>query len=323
MSSIHTRIGSYYSYVNQQIIGQEHLIRRLFIALLADGHLLVEGAPGLAKTTAIKTLAEGLEGEFHRVQFTPDLLPADLTGTEIYRPQDGTFQFQQGPLFHNLLLADEINRAPAKVQSALLEAMGERQVTVGRTTYALPRLYLVMATQNPIEQEGTYPLPEAQLDRFLMHVFIDYPSVESERKILQLVRQQVINQHTPVIQRPDEITQSDIFAARDEVLNMHMTDAIEEYIVQLIAATRDPAHYGDDLTRWVMYGASPRGTIALDRCARANAWLEGRDYVAPQDIQAVAQDALHHRVLMSFEAEAEGMTSKDFIAELIQRVPVP
>jgi len=323
MSTNYDRIHNYLSFINQQIIGQENLVKRLFIALLADGHLLVEGAPGLAKTTAIKTLADGLEGEFHRVQFTPDLLPADLTGTEIYRPQDGSFQFQQGPLFHNLLLADEINRAPAKVQSALLEAMGERQITVGRTTYRLPQLFLVMATQNPIEQEGTYPLPEAQLDRFLMHVYIDYPSAESEKKILKLVRQQALEhatQHTP---RPQEISQADIFSAREEILNLHMSDAVEEYIVQFVSATRDPSHYGDNLSRWVMYGSSPRGTLSLDRCARANAWLEGRDYVAPQDVQEVVQDVLHHRVLMTFEAEAEGISSRDFIAELVQRVPVP
>lgn len=324
MSTNFDRISSYLSYLNQQIIGQENLIKRLFIALLADGHLLVEGAPGLAKTTAIKTLADGLEGEFHRVQFTPDLLPADLTGTEIYRPQDGSFQFQQGPLFHNLLLADEINRAPAKVQSALLEAMGERQITVGRTTYQLPKLFLVMATQNPIEQEGTYPLPEAQLDRFLMHVFIDYPSVDSEKKILRLVRDQALRSSSDShAARPEAISQTDIFSARNEILELHMSDAVEEYIVQLIAATRSPSHYGDELARWVMYGASPRGTLSLDRCARANAWLDGRDYVAPQDIQEVAEDVLHHRVLMSFEAEAEGISSRDFIAELIQRVPVP
>ena len=249
MSASYDRISQYLHYINQQIIGQEGLVKRLFIALLADGHLLVEGAPGLAKTTAIKTLAEGLEGEFHRVQFTPDLLPADLTGTEIYRPQDGSFHFQQGPLFHNLLLADEINRAPAKVQSALLEAMGERQITVGRTTYQLPKLFLVMATQNPIEQEGTYPLPEAQLDRFLMHIFIDYPSVESEKKILQLVRSQSMAQPNSYVSKPQEISQADIFSARDDILKLHMSEAVEDYIVQFVTATRDPQHYGEDLPR--------------------------------------------------------------------------
>jgi MoxR-like ATPase len=316
-------ISNFLKYLDQRIIGQSDMTKRLFIALLADGHLIVEGAPGLAKTTAIKVLSDGLEGDFHRVQFTPDLLPADLTGTEIYRPQDGSFHFQQGPLFHNLLLADEINRAPAKVQSALLEAMGERQITVGRTTYQLPRLFLVMATQNPIEQEGTYPLPEAQLDRFLMHINIDYPSVEAEKAILKLVRDGAGASNQQAIQAPTKLTQAMLFEARKEVLNIHMADAIEEYVVQLIAATRNAAAYGDDMSRWVMFGASPRGTIALDRCARAHAWLNERDYVAPEDIHAIAPNVLRHRVLLSFEAEAEGITPDHFIQELINRVPVP
>lgn len=323
MNSPFERISSYLNYLNQRIIGQSALTKKLFIALLADGHLLVEGAPGLAKTTAIKALADGLQGDFHRVQFTPDLLPADLTGTEIYRPQDASFHFQHGPLFHNLLLADEINRAPAKVQSALLEAMGERQITVGRTTYQLPKLFLVMATQNPIEQEGTYPLPEAQLDRFLMHVNISYPDIESEKKILQLVRKQALSEEEIRREQPQEITQDMIFSAREKVLTMHMSDTIEEYIVQLIAATRNPVSYGDDIAGWIMYGASPRGTISLDRCARANAWLNGRDYVAPEDVQDVAADVLRHRILLSFEAEAEGISADRFIEELINRVPVP
>jgi len=316
-------ISNFLKYLDQRIIGQTDMTKRLFIALLADGHLIVEGAPGLAKTTAIKILADGLEGDFHRVQFTPDLLPADLTGTEIYRPQDGSFHFQQGPLFHNLLLADEINRAPAKVQSALLEAMGERQITVGRTTYQLPQLFLVMATQNPIEQEGTYPLPEAQLDRFLMHINIDYPSVEAEKEILRLVRDGAHSQNQNTINPPEQLTQAMLFAAREEVLDIHMADAVEEYIVQLIVATRNAAAYGEDMSRWVMFGASPRGTIALDRCARAHAWLSGRDYVAPEDIHAIAPNVLRHRVLLSFEAEAEGITPDHFIQELISRVPVP
>jgi len=316
-------ISDFLKYLDQRIIGQTDMTKRLFIALLADGHLIVEGAPGLAKTTAIKILADGLEGDFHRVQFTPDLLPADLTGTEIYRPQDGSFHFQQGPLFHNLLLADEINRAPAKVQSALLEAMGERQITVGRTTYQLPKLFLVMATQNPIEQEGTYPLPEAQLDRFLMHINIDYPSVEAEKEILRLVRDGAHSENQNTIHPPEKLTQAMLFDAREEVLDIHMADAVEEYIVQLIAATRNAAVYGEDMSRWVMFGASPRGTIALDRCARAHAWLSGRDYVAPEDIHAIAPNVLRHRVLLSFEAEAEGITPDHFIQELISRVPVP
>ncbi|VAW83721.1 MoxR-like ATPase in aerotolerance operon [hydrothermal vent metagenome] len=310
--------------LNASIIGQEALVTRLLIALLADGHLLVEGAPGLAKTTAIKNLAKGLEGDFHRIQFTPDLLPADVTGTEIYRPQEASFKFQKGPLFHHFVLADEINRAPAKVQSALLEAMGERQVTVGKSTYPLPPLFLVMATQNPIEQEGTYPLPEAQLDRFLMLVRIDYPDKVAEKKILELVRQQAIDagdkQQTP----PQEtVSQQHIFESRQEVLKLHLAPALEDYIIELVTATRQPELYGDDLARWVAYGASPRATIALDRCARAHAWLHQRDYVSPQDIQEVAPDILRHRVILSFEAEAEGVTTDTFIAELLNRIPVP
>ncbi len=311
-------------YVSDRIIGQEALVRRLLIALLADGHLLVEGAPGLAKTTAIKTLLEGLEADFHRIQFTPDLLPADLTGTEIYRPQEGTFEFQKGPIFHNLLLADEINRAPAKVQSALLEAMGERQVTIGRVTYPLPRLFLVMATQNPIEQEGTYPLPEAQLDRFLMHVRIDYPDLEAEGRILALNRDRARREEGGEAPPPAEtIGQEAVFAARRQVLDLHMAPELERYLLQLIVATRDPAPWGGDLAQWQRYGASPRATLALDRCARAHAWLAGRDYVSPEDIHAIAPDVLRHRVLLSFEAEAEGITPDHFVAELLGRIPLP
>jgi MoxR-like ATPase len=304
------------------IIGQQTLVEHLLIALLADGHLLVEGAPGLAKTTAIKELAKRIEGDFHRLQFTPDLLPGDLTGTEIYRPQTGGFEFQQGPIFHNLVLADEINRAPAKVQSALLEAMGERQITVGQITYTLPRLFLVMATQNPIEQEGTYPLPEAQLDRFLMHVRVGYPDAGTERRILELARRQASAAATAATDETVLLTQQQIFSAQQEVLALHMAPAVEEYLVQLLLASRDPAPYDAELARWISYGASPRGTIALDRCARAQAWLQGRDYVSPEDVQAVAFDTLRHRILLSFEAEAEGLTTDDIIRELIKRVPV-
>ena len=305
------------------IIGQTALVDRLLIALLADGHLLVEGAPGLAKTTAIKELAARIEGDFHRIQFTPDLLPADLTGTEIYRPQQAVFEFQRGPIFHNLLLADEVNRAPAKVQSALLEAMGERQVTVGRTTYLLPQLFLVMATQNPIEQEGTYPLPEAQLDRFLMHVRVDYPDASAEAAILKFARDRARDALLETPQPERCLSQAQVFAARAEVLNLHLAPALEEYIVQFTLATRTPKAYGDDLARWVAYGASPRGTIALDRCARAHAWLNDRDFVAPEDVHAVAIDVLRHRVLLSYEAEAEGVTSDKLIAQLLERVPLP
>jgi len=311
-------------HINQKIVGQTHLVQSMIIAILADGHVLVEGAPGLAKTTAIKELSLGLEGDFHRIQFTPDLLPGDVTGTEIYRPQDGSFAFQQGPIFHNLILADEINRAPAKVQSALLEAMAERQVTVGRTTYPLPELFLVMATQNPIEQEGTYPLPEAQLDRFLLYVRIDYPDKEAEHEILKIARQQAMKKEPG--NASDEctpVTQEILFRARQKVLDIHISPALEEYIIQIVVATRDPSSYGDDLKTWVNFGASPRATIALDRCSKAHAWLHGRDYVSPDDIHAVAHDVLRHRVLLSFEAEAEGISSDKFITELLNRVPVP
>lgn len=307
------------SWLNDQIIGQEHLTERLLIALLADGHLLVEGAPGLAKTKAIKTLAQAIEGDFHRIQFTPDLLPADVTGTDIYRPQQGTFEFQPGPIFHNLVLADEINRAPAKVQSALLEAMAERQVSVGSKTYALPALFMVMATQNPIEQEGTYPLPEAQLDRFLLHVNVDYPDVAAERRILQLVRNEAAAIPSAL---PATITQATLLAARQEILELHMAASVEEYIVQLINATRRPAHYNAELEQLLEYGASPRGTIALDRCARAYAWLKGKDFVSPDDVQAVVHDCLRHRLILSFEAEASGINSDQVIDKLLSAVPI-
>ncbi|WP_163834038.1 AAA family ATPase [Spartinivicinus ruber] len=305
-------------YLSSQIIGQHRLVERLLIALLADGHLLVEGAPGLAKTKAIKALSDGLEADFHRIQFTPDLLPADITGTDIYRPENGSFEFQPGPVFNHLVLADEINRAPAKVQSALLEAMAERQVSVGKTSYPLPDLFLVMATQNPIEQEGTYPLPEAQLDRFLMHVMIGYPTADAERKILQLARGEAI-QAPKLPAQP--VTQTDIFAARQAILALHMADPVEEYIVQLVLATRDARAYDDQLASWLEYGASPRGTIALDRCARAYAWLQGRDFVTPDDVQAIAHDVLRHRLLLTFEAEAEGVNADHVIDQLLQVVP--
>ncbi len=307
------------AHVESRIIGQAGLVDRLLIALLADGHLLVEGAPGLAKTRAIKALADGIEADFHRLQFTPDLLPSDLIGTDIYRPETGSFEFQQGPIFHNLLLADEINRAPAKVQSALLEAMAERQVTVGQHTRPLPRLFLVMATQNPIEQEGTYPLPEAQLDRFLLYVKIGYPDAAAEREILRLARGEALQGEQAA---PQPLQQAEIFAAREAALGLHLAEPVEEYIVQLVQATRQPATYGDDLARWIDYGASPRASIALERCARAHAWLDGRDYVSPDDVQAIPPDLLRHRVLRSYGAEAEGITDEHLINELLNRVPV-
>lgn len=308
----------------QRIIGQGDLVDRLLVALLADGHLLVEGAPGLAKTTAIRTLAGYLEADFARVQFTPDLLPADLTGTEVWRPQEGRFEFQPGPIFHSILLADEINRAPAKVQSALLEAMGERQVTVGRHTYALSPLFLVMATQNPIEQEGTFPLPEAQLDRFLMHVRIGYPRVEAEAEILRLAREQARQVVRPVPQTdPLRITQAQVFAARALVLDLHMAPSVERYIIELVLASRDAGRYDPVLARRIGWGASPRGSIALERCARAHAWLAGRDFVTPDDIRAVAPDVLRHRILPSYEATAEGWDGDRLVGELLRLVPLP
>jgi len=315
---LHQNINQLKDWLASKIVGQEHLVERLMIALLADGHLLVEGAPGLAKTKAIKTLSEGLEADFHRVQFTPDLLPADITGSDIYRPQEGSFEFQAGPLFHNLVLADEINRAPAKVQSALLEAMAERQISVGKNTYQLPELFLVMATQNPIEQEGTYPLPEAQMDRFLMHIMVDYPAPETERIILNLSRQEALKTEQSGI---EALTQETLFEARKQVLAVHMAEPVEEYLVQLILATRNTSAYGGDLALWLDFGASPRATIALDRCSRALAWMEGRDFVTPDNIRAVAQDVLRHRLILSFEAEAAGITANQVIDKLLTTVP--
>ncbi len=310
-------------FASSQIIGQQSLINRLLIAILADGHLLVEGAPGLAKTRSIKVIGEGIEGDFHRIQFTPDLLPADLTGTEIYRPQDGSFVFQRGPLFHNLILADEINRAPAKVQSALLEAMAERQITVGAETYPLPEVFLVMATQNPIEQEGTYPLPEAQLDRFLMHVRVDYPGAGEEKQILHLTRNEARNAGNANATDFRRLDQQTLLDARNLVLDTYLADNLEDYIIELVLATRQSERYGNDFQGWIQYGASPRASMALDRCARAYAWLDGREFVTPEDIQEIAADVLRHRIILSYEAEADGITPDRCIEELVARVAVP
>ena len=309
--------------LSAEIVGQSALIERLLIALLADGHLLVEGAPGLAKTTAIRALAARLEAPFARVQFTPDLLPADLTGTEVWRPQDGRFEFLPGPIFHPVLLADEINRAPAKVQSALLEAMGERQVTVGRHTYPLPPLFLVMATQNPIEQEGTFPLPEAQLDRFLMYVRIGYPEAAAEFEILRLARERARESMQASAVTHPQLPLADVFAARAAVLDLHVAPQLERYLVELVLASRDPARYDPALAKRIAWGASPRGSIALERCARARAWLQGRDFVTPEDVRAIAPDVLRHRVLPSYEATAEGWDGERLVAELLSKVPLP
>src|SRR5688572_18961905 len=321
--SLQEKFGKLEAHLKRLVVGQERLLNRMLVALLSDGHLLVEGAPGLAKTRAIKVLSHSVEGDFHRLQFTPDLLPADLTGTEIYRPQDGTFVFRQGPLFHNLLLADEINRAPAKVQSALLEAMGERQVTVGRQTYPLPPLFLVMATQNPIEQEGTFPLPEAQLDRFLMYLRIGYPAAEAETEILRLARERARIVLQPVADALARMPIQDVFDARAAVLDLHLAPPVERYLIELVLASRDAARYDEALARRIAWGASPRGSIALERCARARAWLAGRDFVTPEDVRAIAPDVLRHRVLPSYEATAEGWDGDRLVRALLDKVPLP
>lgn len=304
-------------YLQSQVIGQHDLVQQLLIALLADGHILVEGPPGLAKTRAVKTLADCIDGDFHRVQFTPDLLPADLTGTDIFRPETGEFTFQAGPIFNSLILADEINRAPAKVQAAMLEAMAEKQVTAGRKTYQLPELFLVMATQNPIEQEGTYPLPEAQLDRFLLHLEVQYPSSEHELDILRLNRGEAQGEAST---KPQPLSQEIIFAARQQALNIHMAEAVEQYIIRLVMATRQPERYSPELAQWLEMGVSPRATIALDRCARAHAWLAGRDYVTPEDVQKMAFPVLRHRLLLSYHAQAEGIHANKVISQLLALV---
>ena len=322
-----TAFASIKSHLQNQIVGQSELIQRLLTALLADGHLLVEGAPGLAKTRSIKALATGLDADFHRIQFTPDLLPADLIGSDVYRPEKGEFNFLPGPVFHNLILTDEINRAPAKVQSALLEAMGEHQVTVGATSHQLPRLFLVMATQNPIEQEGTYPLPEAQLDRFMLHVMVDYPTPEESRQIMELAHKESLAEleetTTAESSKINKLSEEVVFAARREVLLQHLSDPVADYMVELVEASRHPERYGADLAGWVRWGASPRGVIALNRCARAQAWLSDRDFVTPEDVQAVAPDILRHRILLDYEARADGITPQKVVKTILERVPSP
>ncbi|MBE6445540.1 MAG: MoxR family ATPase [Alphaproteobacteria bacterium] len=319
MSNVRNKIIELKNFMDARIIGQEDLVNKLIITLLADGNALVEGAPGLAKTKAIKTLASSINAQYNRIQFTPDLLPSDITGSEIYVASKGEFEFRKGPIFANLVLADEINRAPAKVQSALLEAMAERQVSVGGKKYALPPLFMVMATQNPIEHEGTYNLPEAQLDRFLMYIKIDQPEAMAEKRILRLVREEIsfANTTTPTLEIED------ILKARSEALSVHMSDAVEEYLVQLIMATRHPEKYDAKMAGYVMYGASPRATLALDRCAKINAWLREKDFVTPEDIQSVVYDILRHRIILSFEAQAEGITTDAVISRLLKLVPLP
>ena len=305
--------------INQSILGQEKVVEKILIVFLANGNLLLEGLPGLAKTRAVKSLAKEMQAELSRIQFTPDLLPSDITGTEIYQPElENPFVFQQGPIFANLVLADEINRSPAKVQAALLEAMEERQVTVAGKSYKMKDLFMVMATQNPVEQEGTYPLPEAQMDRFLMKIMIDYPDSEAETKILRLVR----NESKGHSANNDPLSQDIIFNARKEINEVEVSEAAEKYIVDLIAATRYPDKYGKDLARWIDFGASPRGTIALEKCARVMAWLNNRDYVEPDDIRSVVHDVLRHRLILSYEANAERISPEKVIDEIVAKVAV-
>lgn len=308
------------NHISSKVIGQKNLIDGMLICLLADGHLLVEGMPGLAKTTAVNALSEALEGDFHRVQFTPDLLPSDLVGTDIYRHEKAEFEFRPGPLFHNILLADEVNRAPAKVQAALLEAMGERQITVGQKTYLLPELFMVLATQNPVEQEGTYQLPEAQLDRFLMQVVVDYPTHAEELQILELDHNRQQAQET---ETPTPLPQKSLSAMRTSAASLFLDPKLNHYIVDLVQATRNPAAYDKELARWCRFGASPRASLALARCARARAWLDEEEFVSPGHIQQIAPDILRHRVLLSFEAEAEGITTDDLIQRLLSLVAIP
>jgi len=322
--SAHDQILELKARMARSIIGQEDVIERLVIGLLANGNLLLEGLPGLAKTRAVKSLAKNLEADFSRIQFTPDLLPADVTGSEVYYQTDGVgeFRFAPGPIFANIVLADEINRAPAKVQAALLEAMEERQVTVASTTHLLEPLFMVMATQNPVEQEGTYPLPEAQMDRFLMHVLVDYPSVEDEVGVVRLVRDEesAAMQTTSDSGAPSMIPQQAVFDARREISAISVAEAMERYMADLVYATRTPEVYSEDLARWIEIGASPRATIALDKCGRAHAWLSGRDYVDPQDIRAILHGVLRHRLTLSFEAQGEGVTPDRVIDEIAAQV---
>ncbi|WP_426233198.1 AAA family ATPase [Pararhizobium sp. DWP3-4] len=310
--------------IGQSIIGQEEMVERLLLGLLANGHLLVEGLPGLAKTRAIKSLAKNLNSELSRVQFTPDLLPADITGSEIYFSEGGKgeFRFQQGPIFANLILADEINRAPAKVQSALLEAMEERQVTVGGKSYPLPELFMVMATQNPIEQEGTYPLPEAQLDRFLMHIEVGYPDEASEAAIMRLVRgEENATEHSKSA-APDRLDPKAVFDARKEIGTVTVSDPVEKYMVALVFATRYPERYDKDLAKLLQVGVSPRGVIGLDKVSRSYAWLKGRDYVTPDDVKAIVHDVFRHRLILSYEAHASNTTPDTVIDKIVELVAV-
>ena len=317
----------------QSIIGQDAVVERLMIGLLANGNLLIEGLPGLAKTRAVKSMAKGMAADFSRIQFTPDLLPADITGTEVLHTSGGEhqFRFEAGPIFANIVLADEINRAPAKVQAALLEAMEERQVTVAGTTHKMPKLFIVMATQNPVEQEGTYPLPEAQMDRFLMHVYIDYPDEDAEGQVIRLVRGEEkaallptdsSDGGEPSKEDEEPVSQDAVFAAREEISRVTVSEVVERYMVDLVFASRYPERYSEDLKRWIHVGASPRGALALDRCSRVRAWLDGRDHVLPDDVRNVAPDCLRHRLALSYEASADGVSANAIVEQLLENVAV-
>lgn len=329
MSQLHSKIIALKQHLDRQILGQEDLIKKMLITLLASGHALVEGAPGLAKTKAVKTLAESINADFSRIQFTPDLLPADITGSDIYVAMTGKFEFRKGPIFANMVLADEINRSPAKVQSALLEAMAEKQISIGGRQYPLPDLFMVMATQNPIEHEGTYNLPEAQLDRFLLYIKVGQPDAQTEHKILRLIRmedkacgddQQCWDEYG---NKFEKLNIEDILSAQQEALQVHTSEAVENYLVELIMATRNPEKYDPSLKGFIRFGASPRATIALDKCSKINAWMEGRDFVTPEDIQSVIYDVLRHRIILSFEAQAEGISTDNIIDILLKNVPLP
>jgi len=323
----HDQINDLKSRMAESIIGQEDVVEKIIIGLLANGNLLVEGLPGLAKTRAIKALAENVEADFSRIQFTPDLLPADVTGTEVYYQKDGSgeFRFEAGPIFANIVLGDEINRAPAKVQAAMLEAMEERQVTVSGTTHKMPPLFMVMATQNPVEQEGTYPLPEAQLDRFLMHVNIHYTSVEDEVRIISLVRgeENVSTEKQEAKAERERIPQDAVFTARKEIAAVHVADAVQRYMADLVYATRTPDKYSEDLDRWIDVGGSPRASLALDKCSRTYAWLQGKDFVDPGDVRTVIHDVLRHRLMLSYEAQGDGVTADKVIDVLLEKVALP
>ena len=325
----HDQIQDLKNRMAESIIGQEDVVEKIIIGLLANGNLLVEGLPGLAKTRAIKALAKNIEADFSRIQFTPDLLPADVTGTEVYLQKDGAgeFRFEAGPIFANIVLGDEINRAPAKVQAAMLEAMEERQVTVSGTTHKMPPLFMVMATQNPVEQEGTYPLPEAQLDRFLMHINIHYTSVEDEVRIISLVRDEESETITNEEQEPkakrELISQNAVFEARKEIAAIHVSDAVQRYMADLVYATRTPDKYSEDLDRWIDVGGSPRASLALDKCSRAYAWMRGKDFVDPGDVRAVVNDVLRHRLMLSYEAQGDGVSADKVIDTLLEQVALP